>query len=425
MESWKNIAIEKIVLKTKLKDPTKEPNKHFYYVDVSSVSNDLLRIETPNILFGKDAPSRARKLIHYEDTIFATVRPTLKRIAFVPKELDGQICSTGYCVLKADKKQVESLFLYFSLLPDFFMDRIAKLQRGASYPAIRDSDLKSQNILLPPLPEQRKIAYILSTIQKAIAQQDKLIRTTTELKKALMQKLFTEGTKGERQKQTEIGLVPEIWDVVNLGVHSKIITSFPTFVKVKSKYSDKPRKFKIHYLKVSDMNLKGNEICFLASNNTFYTNDKNDFNTGFIKPDSLIFPKRGAAIATNKKRITTKYSILDPNLIGVEPFEELNFKFLYYFFETFDLKNLQDNNVIPQLNKHNVAGVKMPLPNILEQISIVKSIDSISQKIIILKSKKQTLTDLFKSFLHELMTGQRRVHEINFEKQLKEITGHA
>ena len=62
--------------------------------------------------------------------------------------------------------------------------------------------------------EQRKIIYVLSTVQKAIEQQDKLIRTTTELKKALMQKLFTEGTRGEKQKQTEIGLVPESWEVV-------------------------------------------------------------------------------------------------------------------------------------------------------------------------------------------------------------------
>jgi type I restriction enzyme S subunit len=203
IEGWENIEIEKVVLKSKLKDPTKEPEEAFKYVDVSGVSNTLFKIEDVTILKGKDAPSRARKLINYEDVMFATVRPTLMRIAIVPKELDGEICSTGYCILKPNKELVSPLFLYYSLLPDCFIEKISKLQRGASYPAIRDTDLKSQIISLSPLPEQRKIAYILSTIQKAIEQQDKLIKTTAELKKALMQKLFTEGTKGEKQKQTE------------------------------------------------------------------------------------------------------------------------------------------------------------------------------------------------------------------------------
>ena len=117
-------------------------------------------------------------------------------------------------------------------------------------------------------------------------------------------------------------------------------------------------------------------------------------------------------ISTNKKRITTKYSVLDPNLIGVEPNSNIDAKFLYNFFEMFDLSGLQDNNVIPQLNKHNVAGVKFPLPSIEEQRTIATDIEIIDNKIKIIEKKKQTLTTLFKTLLHELMTGQRRVHEM-------------
>ena len=64
------------------------------------------------------------------------------------------------------------------------------------------------------LSEQKKITHILSTVQRAIEAQERIIQTTTELKKALMRKLFTEGTRGEPKKQTEIGPVPENWDVV-------------------------------------------------------------------------------------------------------------------------------------------------------------------------------------------------------------------
>ena len=66
----------------------------------------------------------------------------------------------------------------------------------------------------PPLDEQRQIAQVLSAVQRAIERQERLIALTAELKKALMHKLFTEGTRGEPLKQTEIGPVPESWDVV-------------------------------------------------------------------------------------------------------------------------------------------------------------------------------------------------------------------
>jgi type I restriction enzyme S subunit len=77
--------------------------------------------------------------------------------------------------------------------------------------------LSQMVVPMPSLAEQKKIVAILSTVQLAIEQQERLIELTTELKKALMQKLFTEGTSGEPQNKTEIGLVPESWETSALG----------------------------------------------------------------------------------------------------------------------------------------------------------------------------------------------------------------
>jgi len=99
---------------------------------------------------------------------------------------------------------------------------LARFKTGASVPTLDRNSFKTLPVLVPPLPEQKKIAHILSTVQRAIEAQERIIQTTTELKKALMHKLFTEGLRNEPQKQTEIGPVPENWEVCKVGDVAKI-----------------------------------------------------------------------------------------------------------------------------------------------------------------------------------------------------------
>ncbi|TAG07127.1 MAG: restriction endonuclease subunit S, partial [Verrucomicrobia bacterium] len=117
----------------------------------------------------------------------------------------------GTKVLLPNKKLYDPRFYYFALLA------LEIPSRGYNR---HFTILNERSLPLPPLPEQKKIAQILSTVQRAIEAQERIIQTTTELKKALMHKLFTEGISrdgGKPQRQTEIGPVPESWEVVKLG----------------------------------------------------------------------------------------------------------------------------------------------------------------------------------------------------------------
>jgi restriction endonuclease S subunit len=96
-------------------------------------------------------------------------------------------------------------------------------KRGATIKGITRDCLEQIRLNIPPLPEQKTIAHILSTVRRAIEAQERIIQTTTELKKALMHKLFTEGLRNEPQKQTEIGLVPETWEVVELETTGEVV----------------------------------------------------------------------------------------------------------------------------------------------------------------------------------------------------------
>ena len=126
---WDGALLRQVCLKTESMDPGKNPDQSFTYVDVSSISNKSYTIEKTQELSGKDAPSRARKLIRRDDIIFATVRPTLRRIAVVPAWLDGQICSTGYCVIRPDAKRLLPAYAYYYLLTEKVAQRVEAMQK--------------------------------------------------------------------------------------------------------------------------------------------------------------------------------------------------------------------------------------------------------------------------------------------------------
>ena len=132
------------------------PEKLFTYLDIASIDNLRWRVVSPKVYAGEDAPSRARQRVRTGNILFSTVRTYLKNVAMVPPEYDGQIASTGFCVLHpADK--IDGKFIFYYVLSDEFISDLNPLQRGTSYPAVRDSDVFAQKFRLPPLSEQRRI----------------------------------------------------------------------------------------------------------------------------------------------------------------------------------------------------------------------------------------------------------------------------
>jgi type I restriction enzyme S subunit len=118
---------------------------HSLSIDVSSVSNETYEIEETQQLKGKDAPSRARRLDKAGDVIFATIRPTLQRSARLSGNLDGQVCSTGYFVMRPSC-ELDGQYLFYSLFTEQFMSSTESLQKGAGYAAVTDAEVRSQVI---------------------------------------------------------------------------------------------------------------------------------------------------------------------------------------------------------------------------------------------------------------------------------------
>ena len=155
---WK--ALGEVVKTTKNIKWQKNENT-YDYIDLTSVCRETGNVLETLKIKADNAPSRAQKMVQLDDVIFATTRPSQMRIALIPKKFDGQIASTGYCVLRADKVNVLPKWIFFTLSTTEFKKFVAENQSGTAYPAISDSKLKEFKIPLPPLSEQQHIATIL------------------------------------------------------------------------------------------------------------------------------------------------------------------------------------------------------------------------------------------------------------------------
>ena len=219
-DGWRSCRLADITLPYKTRDPLKQPEDSFTYIDLSSVDNEVGRIASPKILPGKDAPSRARKVVKARDVIFATTRPYLKGIALVPAEYDEQICSTGFSVLRAQPDVLLPRWLYYACRSNLVLDQVLPHMRGASYPAVTDRDVLAATIPIPPLAERQRIVARIKKLAARIEQAHLLRReATTEinaLDASASNVLFDEDMRCDWPRRS-LGTVADIRAGVTLG----------------------------------------------------------------------------------------------------------------------------------------------------------------------------------------------------------------
>lgn len=190
-ESWNLRPLGTLCEKTESVDLRREGERVIEYIDVSSVSRESLRIESTSRFKLRKAPGRARKRILKGDVIFATVRPTLLRTAVVPEQLNNQVCSTAFCVLRRDPKGVAEDFISYVVQREQFVQQLAVIETGASYPAVTDRIVKEQLVPVPPLNEQHEIVAILAAVDRKIDLHRRKRAVLDDLFKTLLHKLMT------------------------------------------------------------------------------------------------------------------------------------------------------------------------------------------------------------------------------------------
>lgn len=132
----------------------------------------------------------------------------------------------------------------------------------------------------------------------------------------------------------------------------------------------------IPFLRVSDMNVKGNEREMTNCLNTLSLENANRLKVKVASKGTVIFPKRGGAIFTNKKRILSRPSAYDLNTMGLEPKDNVNPDYFFYWFNSLDLGSLANGSSVPQLNNKQIEPLKIPLPPLATQQKIAAILDA-------------------------------------------------
>lgn len=215
-EGWKEVTYEDICAVNTRNLATSTPADHeLTYLDIGSIP-EVGSISQPLERYRFcEAPSRARRRVQDGDVIVSTVRPYLRAFARIKHPPPNLVASTGFAVL-TPRNGVSSEFLFQTVCSEEFLAQLKAKMVGSNYPAVNTSDVATATVLLPPFPEQQKIAAILSSIDDVIVATRKVIEQTKRVKQGLLQTLMTRGIGHTRFKKTEVGEIPEAWEVVRL-----------------------------------------------------------------------------------------------------------------------------------------------------------------------------------------------------------------
>jgi len=175
------------------------------------------------------------------------------------------------------------------------------------------------------------------------------------------------------------------------------------------------------YVKVGDMTLPGNEIDITTS--TRFVNSSEIKPNQIIPNDAIIFPKRGGAIATNKKRKIIKPTIVDLNTMAIIPGNKIDAEYFFHWFQLIDLNDISNGTSIPQINNYSFDNVKIHFPKSkAEQQRIVKVLNECFAAIDKAKANTEknlkNAKELFESYLQGVFEAKGEGWE---EKKLGEL----
>jgi type I restriction enzyme S subunit len=377
------------------------------FVRVSHIDNEDYTIKRYDLISDKAIQDYRLKLFPKGTIVFPKSGATiyLEKRAMLP--MDAYVVS-HLCTVLSKREDLNQYFLFYVL-------RNLKLakEKADGYPTLNISEIKQILIPLPPLSEQKKIAAILSAIQEAKEKTEAVISATRDLKKSMMSYLFTYGpvplpeAENVPLKETEVGMIPEEWEVVN----------FSEIGKFQYGYTESGSTVKIgpKFLRITDIDLTSGNINW--SSVPYCKISDVDYPKYELYEGDILIARIGATtgktciIKNPPKSVFASYLIrFIYDKEKVDPF------FIYYFTNSHEywvqVNASKEGKLKKGVSSSQLKNFRAPLPPLLTQQKIASILSAIDEKIEAEEDKKKALEDLFKTLLHNLMTAKIRVNNL-------------
>lgn len=271
---------------------------------------------------------------------------------------------------------ISSTFILHMLV--FHQQKLKRYVRKASIPRLSRQHVENLPIALPPLEVQERIVEVLDSFidLNVSLHRERELRDAqlNHYREALLD--FDNAGSGDYPSSEIAELIheqcPKGIPLRKLGECCRTQSGwgFPTrFQGHKNK--------EIPFVKVGDMNRPGNEIWQSDAENYVDRSDLAAMKAGTIPSNSIVFPKIGAAVRTNKKRITATEIAIDNNVMALIPDDSVSPRYLFQLMQTLDLSDVaNDSGAVPSIRKSEMESLLIPLPPLKVQERIVAVLDN-------------------------------------------------
>ena len=406
-----------------------KPKSSFKYIDIASLDNKINVITNyKTCIIGKDKiPVRATKLVSKGDILYSTVRPYLKNVAIVPNELDKQIATSGFYVLKS-LEPTDNKYLFYLLLSPYLTNAMHEKMKGINSPSIKKSDLKSFPIPLPPLEEQKrivaKIEKLMSLVDEYAESYNRLQKIDNEFEDKLKQSVLQYAMEGKLVKQNpndepaselikkienekaelikegkikkskklpaitdddKLFDIPDSWKWVRLGNITNFVGT--GMVVPANQQSEFQYAGMLPYFKMNNI---GNWNGKFGVGDWVYIPENEKVEKYFLKSGQLLFNTRNSKELVGKTTVVpdniSEKIVANNNILRIESFQHMKLSFVSYYLISpvsryiFSTLTTATTNVAAIYQKQ-LKEIVIPIPPLEEQKRIVTKIKKLMNSI--------------------------------------------
>ena len=368
-----------------------------------NLKNGKLNLEDIKKIDKKVSESLTRSKLYINDVLFSYVG-TVGEVALI-EENDKFHLAPNVAKLTFNDSIVPKFALQY-LMSSNMRNEINRYVTTTSQPALSMENIRKLKIIVPKKEEQEKISFILSTVDEQIDNVDALIEKNKELKKGLMQTLLIKGIGHTKFKKTEIGEIPEEWELESMN---KIVTSTQLGTNTLGKENEK-----IPMLKMGNLTIGGFDFNKLE----YISEEELEMNKEYILSNGdFLFNTRNTLELVGKSAVWNSQidkAIFNSNIMRIKYCSKINdFYMGYYFSSDIGWKQLKSISTgttsVAAIYTKDLMKIKVIIPSIGEQEKIVSILLEVDKKIEEYENNKQKLEELKKGLMQQLLTGKIRV----------------